>query len=196
MHLHLPLNNPQAAVQVVNLELGGLRRGHTKVGAGTGTWMNSAIDQALVAQTPIDYLSVHVYPVDAQSLDNLDADTTVAANAHKPVVMDEAWLYKVPNAGIGTALIHEQSTVRDTFGFFEPLDQRFLIALVAYDRSHGALYVSPFWTGEFFAYLDWTPQLDVLTPAAVRAQEATAAAVAVRAGRFSATGRTYGALTR
>ena len=121
---------------------------------------------------------------------------TVAANAHKPVVMDEAWLYKVPNAGIGTALIHEQSTVRDTFGFFEPLDQRFLIALVAYDRSHGVLYVSPFWTGEFFAYLDWTPQLDVLTPAAVRAQAATAAAVAVRAGRFSATGRTYGALTR
>ena len=67
-HLHLPLDNAQAAVEVLNLELGGLRRGHTRVGAGTGTWMNSTIDQALVTQTSIDYLSVHVYPVDAQSL--------------------------------------------------------------------------------------------------------------------------------
>jgi hypothetical protein len=158
--------------------------------------MSSAIDQALVTQTSIDYVSVHVYPVDAESLNNLDADAAVAASGHKPIVMDEAWLYKVTTVGIGTVLIHEQSTVRDTFSFFGALDQRFLTTLVAYDRSHGALYVSPFWTGQFFAYLDWTPQLDVQAPATVRAQGAAAASVAVQARRFSGTGRTYGALAR
>jgi hypothetical protein len=196
LHLHLPLDNPSAAVQVVNLELAGLRRRHTKVGAGTGTWMGAAIDQALVTQTSIDYVSVHVYPIDAQSLDNLDEAAVVAASAHKPIVMDEAWLYKVPTAGIGTALIHEQSTVRDAFSFFAPLDQQFLTALDAYGRTHGVRYLSPFWTGQFFAYLDWTPPLDVETPAAVRAESAAAASRAVRAGRFSTTGRAYAALAR
>ncbi len=83
-HLDLPLDNAQAAVQVVNLELNGLRRGHTAVGAGTGTWMSSAIDQALATRTSIDYLSVHVYPVDAQSLAGRGVTTGADTRSLRP----------------------------------------------------------------------------------------------------------------
>lgn len=38
------------------------------MGTGTGTGMGPDIDRALLAQTSIDYLSVHVHPIDGHSL--------------------------------------------------------------------------------------------------------------------------------
>ncbi|HXQ96122.1 MAG TPA: alkaline phosphatase family protein, partial [Candidatus Acidoferrales bacterium] len=141
-NLHLPLDSAAAAVQVVNDELAGLNRGATKVGAGTGTWSDPAIDQALLADTSIDYLSVHVYPIDPTDLDHLDAVSSLAAQSHTPVVLDETWLYK--GAGQGYAAVVNDARIGN-FSFFAPLDARFLQAIVGYARSHDFAYVSPFW---------------------------------------------------
>jgi phospholipase C len=191
-NLHLPLNSAAAAVRVVNAELAGLRRGSTKVGAGTGTWSDPAIDAALATKTAIDYLSVHVYPIDPTSLAHLDVVSATAARTHKPVVLDETWLHK--SANLAGGIVTDAKI--GTFSFFARLDARFLKAIVAYADSHDFAYVSPFWSGLFFAYLAWTPALDGASYPVVRAAATQAQAQAIEHGRSSSTGLAYAGLIR
>jgi len=191
-NLHLPLNSAAAAVRVVKAELAGLRRGSTKVGAGTGTWSDPAIDAALATKTAIDYLSVHVYPIDPTSLANLDVVSATAARTLKPVVLDETWLYKGANLDQGVVV----DARIGTFSFFAPLDARFMKAIVGYARSHNFAYVSPFWSGQLFAYLAWTPALDAASYALVRQQATQVQVQAIGQGRLSATGLAYAGLIR
>ncbi len=189
-NLGLPLDSASAAVQVVSEELAGLRRGSMKVGAGTGTWSDPAIDTALATRTGIDYLSVHVYPIDAASLANLDTVSALAARTHKPAVLDETWLYKGANLAAGVVT----NAKIGTFSSFGPLDARFLKAIVGYADSHGFAYVSPFWSGQFFAYLAWTPALGAASYTAVRAAANQVQSQAIERDVFSSTGRTYAEL--
>jgi hypothetical protein len=190
-HLGLKLDTPAAAVEVVNLELSGLERGSTMVGAGTGTWEDPAIDASLAEQTSIDYLSVHVLTIDTQSVDNLVTDVAIAHKARKAAVIDETWLYKDQTSGVTGLLADNQVTSLNGFSFFAPLDQAFLDAITTFARTHGVSLVSPSWTGQFFNYLDWTPSLNQLSPASLRAQAAAIQKVAMQNNRFSPTGRAY-----
>ncbi len=159
--LGIDLDSPGTAVAVVNDELDGLRRGNTAVGAGTGTWSDPAIDQELLAQTSIDYLDVHVYPLGPSAISNLTTDVHAATAARKAVVMDEAWLNK-PTAteGSGPRGAPEELKVK-SYSFWEPLDEQFVSAMVSYARSHGFAYVSLFDGARcFFGYLTWSPTLD------------------------------------
>lgn len=195
-NLGLSLDSASSAVSLVNTELAGLRRGTTKIGAGTGTWSDPAIDQALATETSIDYLSVHVYPIDPTSLNNLDRVSAIATQTGRPVVLDETWLYKAIGPGLGSAEAASKAMQLDTFGFFEPLDQRFLAAMTTYARNHGFLYASPFWTGQFFDYLHWTPALDGAGYTALKAQSNQLQGPAIAEGRLSALGLSYQAEVR
>ena len=158
--LGLDLDSPAAAVNVVSAEMTGLRRGGTKVGAGTGSWEPVAIDQALLSKTSIDYLDTHVYPIGPVQLAQLQGELAAARFAHKPVVMDETWLYKPNLSGrTGVAGAPEMLAV-DSYSFWSPLDVQYVTAMVAYVRSQGLLYTS-FFDGArcFFGYLTWSPQL-------------------------------------
>jgi hypothetical protein len=193
-HLRLPLDSPSAAVEVVNLELSGLQRGTTMVGAGTGTWEDPAIDAALLDQTSIDYLSIHVLPIDTQSVDNLVTIEKLARKAKKPTVIDETWLYKDATPGEAGLLNDNEVTSLNGFSFFAPLDQAFLEAITSFARTHGVSFLSPSWTGQFFAYLDWTTSLDQAPPASRRAQAAAVQQGAMENNQFSSTGRAYSRL--
>jgi hypothetical protein len=159
-NLHLDLNSPTSAVQVVRTELTGLHRGNTRVGAGSGSWLSPSIDQALVRQTNIDYLDVHVYTIGATSLADLVADVSAARAAHKFLVMDETWLDKPTNGAFGPQGAAHQLQLK-SYSFWEPLDEQFVSAMVNEVRDEGFQYVS-FYDGAraFFGYLTWTPQLD------------------------------------
>jgi hypothetical protein len=167
--LHLTLDTPATAAQVVSDELAGLNRGSSLVGAGSGSWSSPSIDQALLT-TSIDYLDVHVYPMAPADLTNLTSDVAAAKAAGKPLVMDETWLYKDYTNGsfdpTGTSELssvdgaaNEQKDVG--FSFWEPLDESYVAAMVSYVRSQGFSYVA-FFDGArcFFGYLTWSPQLD------------------------------------
>jgi hypothetical protein len=166
--LHLDLDTPAATSQVVTQELSGLNRGTTLVGAGSGTWSSPSIDQALLA-TPIDYLDVHVYPLAPADLANLTSDVAAAKAAHRPLVMDETWLYKDLTSGnfgpAGTSQSNPsgpENEMKDvSFSFWEPLDESYVAAMVSYVRSQGFSYVA-FFDGSrcFFGYLTWSSQLD------------------------------------
>jgi hypothetical protein len=166
--LHLDLDTPATASQVVTEELSGLDRGTTLVGAGSGTWSSPSIDQALLT-TSIDYLDVHVYPMAPADLANLTSDVAAARAAGRPLVMDETWLYKDLTSGNfssdGTSLFNAsgpENEMKDvSFSFWEPLDESYVAAMVDYVRSQGFSYVA-FFDGSrcFFGYLPWSPQLD------------------------------------
>ena len=201
-NLSLPLNNPGTVVHLVTLELTGLTRGSTRVGAGTGTWSPPAYDQALLNQTSIDYLSVHVYPLAQLDVQNLNTDIAAANQAHKPAVMDEVGFYKNLISGNfdATGTIHGNATGAANeqkllaFSFFEPLDRQFLTLITRYARNHNVALVAPFETPIFFAYVDWTPALDAASNLQFRSVQTQAVQAAMTAGTLSSTGRTYSQL--
>jgi hypothetical protein len=166
--LHLDLDSPATASQVVTEELSGLKRSTTLVGAGSGTWSSPFIDQALLT-TSIDYLDVHVYPLAPADLTNLTSDVAAARAAHRPLVMDETWLYKDLTDGnfgpAGTSQANAsgpENEMKDvSFSFWEPLDESYVAAMVSYVRSQGFSYVA-FFDGArcFFGYLTWSSELD------------------------------------
>jgi len=159
----LPLDTPANAAAVVKAELKGLRRDGTLVGAGTGTWSSPTIDAALLG-TSIDYLDIHVYPIGAVQVANLQADVAAAKAAGRTLVMDETWLDKpTPTEGAGPAGAPQELKVK-SYSFWEPLDEAFVTSMVDFVRSEGFAYVS-FFDGAraFFGYLTWSPALAAAT---------------------------------
>ncbi len=194
--IHQPgidLRSAATGVEFVDLVLSGLQRDGTMVGAGTGTWMDTSYDQALLAQTSIDFLDVHLYPIAPVDLTNLKAQVAAARAAHKPLVMSECWLYKQGVAGAPQdgprAAPNEQKT--ETFSFWEPLDAQFLTTVVHYTRSKGFLVVSPFATLNFLAYQPWTPALEAASSQQVRAVFNQRVRAALATGQLSSVGETY-----
>ncbi len=194
----IDLTAPATGAQFVNLVENGLARHGTLVGAGTGTWTGPAYDRTLLAQTPIDFLDLHLYPVAATNVATLQAQVAAAGAAHKPIVMSECWLYKETTSGLPSdsvqAAPNEQKV--GTFSFWEPLDEQFLTTMVDYARAHHFLVVSPFSTLNFFAYQTWTPALQAATPQQARATYDQQALAALSSGQLSGTGETYRHLAR
>jgi len=195
-NLGLDLRSPSTGVSLIRQELDGLDRQGTLIGAGTGTWTNPAYDRALLTDTSIDYLSVHVYARGLGDFANLAADVAAARAGGRPAVMDETWLFKnFAGAGTGAAGVPEEQKL-GTFSFFEPYDATYLGEILAYARHNGLVYVAPFDSPDFFAELDWTPALEAEAPGAVHAARNASAAAAIATSRRSILGSAYAALLR
>ncbi len=194
-----PFFDSNVAVAYVRGVLQGLSRGSTKVGAGSGTWSGPSYANGIV-QTSVDYLDLHIYWVNPFSVQS-GKEMVALARAHgKPIVIDEAWLYKSVGEGIegvpGVAG-NEAGFRRDVFSFFEPLDRKFLDRAAEFARTAGAVYFAPYWSNYFFAYLDYDPftqalpykeLVTVLAPQAVEQ--------AIIADQFTNTGRQYAGIIR
>ena len=124
-----------------------------------------------------------------------------AARAYgKPIVIDEAWLYKSVGEGVeGVPGLAGNEAVfrRDVFSFFEPLDERFLAQAARFAKTAGALYFAPYWSNYFFSYLEYDPftqdlpykeLVTVLAPQAVEN--------AIIADQFTGTGEKYTSIIR
>jgi len=155
------LGTPEGAARAVGDILANIgAHRSTRVGAGAGTWLPTTFADAIAAE-PIDYLDTHVYPVGAAVAANAVAIAGIATRTGKPLVVDEVWLYKTDEPGIaGGPAAAERVFRQDVFSFWQPLDARFLAVTADWARKAGAAYVSPFWSWQFFTYLDWTPELD------------------------------------
>jgi hypothetical protein len=194
--IHQPgidLNSAANGVQFVNMVMDGLQKNTTMVGAGTGTWTDPSYDQLLLAQTPVDFVDMHVYPIAQGDLTNMTEQVSASAAAHKPIVMTECWLYKQSTDGspVDSVQAAPDEQAVETFSFWEPLDEQFLTTMVRYARSNGFLVVSPFSTENFFAYQTWTPALDAESPDQVRESFNQMVVVAMDSGQLSAVGETY-----
>jgi hypothetical protein len=199
-NIHNPaidLNNPTVGVQFVSGVLEGLQRNDTLVGAGTGTWTDPSYDEALLSQTSIDFLDMHMYPVDGNDIANMLVQTEDADAAHKSIVMTECWLYKESTNGqpiesSSQGSIDEQKD--RTFSFWEPIDEQFLTEMINYARNNSFDVVSPFSTLNYFSYLTWTPRLAEESSQTVSSAFDHQVTQAMSAGELSGVGKTVEAL--
>jgi len=193
----LPMNTTGNSVRVVTAVLSALRaRGITgvRVGAGVGTWHPEyeAFTRAFAA-AGVDFIDIHVYPVNRDYLDRAVTIARIARNAGKPVAMTEAWLYKAADAELTRGVTAEEIFGRDALAFWEPLDRKFLQVMVAFAHSERLLFFSPYWTKYFHAYVE-ADRAQGLSPPQLIALSTRLAAEAMAAGRFTQTGMTYKAL--
>ena len=160
------------------------------VGAGAGTWEDPAYIRAFVADTSLDFINMHVYPLKSPYDDYLQraADWAELARASgKKLVMGESWLYKASPAEVGKP--YQEIFPRDVFSFWEPLDTRFIEAIAGLAQYQRFDYVSLFWANYLFAYLDYDETPKNLSAVELLNRANQAASDSILADRFSGTGQ-------
>lgn len=187
---------PDGAAAFVGRVIQGVDRGTTKLGAGAGSWLPNAPDyDAAFAKLGLDYLDLHIYPVTDETTDILAKITAVAKAAGKPLVLDEAWLYKIGpgEKADDTFAQPTEAFRRDSFSFWQPLDARFLALVARFARANGVAYVAPFWSSFFFGYADYGPATRDLPYQRLSEVANEAVGKALKDGTFTSTGQAYGA---
>lgn len=191
----LPLDDLDTYVAMLNFLLAGLDEetvGQTQLGAGFGTWMPDAETWArrFTGETDIDYLNLHIYPVDLGLMERALDLADIASDNGTRVAVHEAWLYKWQRGDTRGVAMAENIFARDAYDFWQPLDQQFIRAMVKFAHAYDLAYLSFFWSNYFFAYLDYDEVRD-LSVAQVRREANRAAMQAVLEGTLGPTGTYY-----
>lgn len=177
---------------MVRSMLRGLDRSGVRVGAGAGTWNAEAYIRSLAEHTDLEYIDIHLYPINRDYLERAATFADLARAHRKRVVMGEVWLYKVGDRELGGPSATEAQVLgRDVFRFWEPLDQKLLQTAIELAEAKGIEFVSPFWSKYFFAYPDYSPSLERQPPGDLLRMADRAAARNAALGQFSATGLRY-----
>ena len=184
------LNTPETLSDVVAFALAGLERGRTKIGAGSGSWSPPAFAQSLAEKGNTDFISIHVYPINAPMLDHVREMARIAHARGTQVVIDEAWLYKEIRPGGGDSVAATAEVFRrDLFSFWQPLDRKFINVMLKLAEEECIGLVSFFWSGLFFSYLEYAPELDRLPYDELTRRHNRAVYTAMQEDRFSDVGR-------
>ncbi len=178
--------------------LDGLDRGRTRVGLGAGTWSPLEVFEMIARETDVDFIDLHLYPILGDLMtDKIDRIAALAARHGKRLVFGESWLYKAgPGELQGNIAAWDKVFARDVFDFWEPLDERFIAALMRVCRTHDAAFCNFFWSQYFFAYVPWSPETASLPPARLFALVRESAARNILSGTYSGLGEAVIGLLR
>lgn len=153
-----PVNNVFNSVELIQCILGALETVNvsTKVGAGLGTWHREyqLFAEEYTQTTNIDFLDLHVYPINYDFLERIDTLKEIAAASDKKIAVSEAWLYKSSDMELLNPA-PARFISRDPYSFWAPLDARFLVGMTRLARHHEMEYFSPFWSNYLSAYLNY-----------------------------------------
>ncbi len=181
--------------RIVNHILAGLDRSNTRIGAGAGTWDDLAYFESLAANTTLDYLDMHVYPIQGELIiDRAETISGIARTSGKGLTVGEAWLYKISadelarSRAIATAI---DTFARDGYSFWAPLDQAYLEVMVELSRYLDLEFLSPFWMQYLYAYLEYNTLTEDMGYAELQQTMGQQAWTGIRAGELSPTGETY-----
>jgi chitodextrinase len=171
------------ALQAVNI-------GNVQLGAGAGTWIaNFTTYLSDFATTPLNYIDMHVYPVNNSELEDVLTGAGVIQQAGKAIGVSEAWADKIANSEVGTLNINTIDS-RDAFSFWGPVDVAFLQAMVDCAQYQQFLFFAPSYPEYFAAYLNYNTY-GADTPAQILPAAFDAASAAYRAGTFTSTGTAF-----
>jgi len=189
------IDTPSGFASMVGQIVGAVRQtgSQVPVGAGVGTWLSTGSSFITsLAGSGIDYIDLHVYPVNLGYLGNLAAWSDQAKSLGLPVATSEAWLLKERDSEFSQYATASDPTIfsRDPFSFWSPLDQQFLQTMANYANWKGSLFISPFWTQYFWAYLDYT-QVSTMTPTQIINAADQAASAAIVSGATTPAGTAY-----
>jgi uncharacterized protein (TIGR03437 family) len=162
-------------------------------GAGVGTWDNNGIAYIdALAGTGLDFIDLHIYPVNGNALQNAITFAEQARRRGKQIGIGEAWLLKQRDAEFAVINVANNPVIfaRDAFSFWEPLDSRFLAALARFAYWQQAVIVSPFWTRYFHAYLNYADTVG-LTPDEIVVRQLGVAVAAMLNSSYSGSGHQY-----
>jgi len=167
-------NTPTGSASLLSQILGSVQQAAVpgmKVGAGTGASQANAVSfiQQYVAQ-PVDFIDFHIYPVNLKFLPVALNIASTAAAAGKPVAMTECWLWKIADSELGV-LTADQARARNPFSFWAPLDAYFIRTMQNLAQHTQMLFMDPFITSYYAAYLPYNSSMDNLTPGAILSQE-------------------------
>jgi len=169
----------------------------TLLGAGVGLWDDFNYARAFAEIKGLGYIDLHLYPLSSDGQSNLERlltwpDRIRAIDATKRIILGEMWLYKAAADQRFTAAADPSIVARDVFGFWAPLDSKFLSAVGAAAREKGIEVVAPSRSRYFFAYLDYNDPnsfqlrpLDLLNLASQRAN------AAIAKGQYTDTGHAF-----
>jgi hypothetical protein len=158
----------QNFTEIVQYILDGLDRAGVLVGAGAGTWDNLAYIESLAQNTSVDYIDMHIYPVNFDFLiDKTVKIAEIAKRYNKKLVLGEAWLYKSRDADlVGPAVAAAPGLyARDVFSFWEPLDTKFVETVWKLAHYLKVDFASFFWMRYFFGYVEYNERTKNLAPA-------------------------------
>lgn len=185
--------SPDRFIQYVQSFTKGLTRGKTKIGAGAGTWSPLTYWTRLAEETDVDYLDMHIYPInfDFLALRPLQIADLALQNG-KSLVIGEGWLFKSRDGELGKhGLGYVELYSRDVFSFWAPLDSKFIGALVQYSLAHHVEYMSLFWVHYLWGYVGYNTTLDKLTPRELQILGVKAAIGNIISKELSSTGKAY-----
>jgi len=151
--------------EVIQSVLNGLDRRETRVGAGAGTWERFEYFENLAKQTTVDYIDMHIYPVQRDFV--IDKCLRIAALARtykKKLVIGEAWLYKVAEMEL-EQIPPAAAFGRDVFNLWEQRDIQFVKVIFKLSHYLKVEYCSFFWMRHFYGYVDFNEKTRQLPPA-------------------------------
>jgi len=143
--------------EVIQFVLQDLDRGPVRLGAGAGTWDDLSYFKNLAEQTSLDYLDLHIYPLQRDFLiDRTQRIAELAKAHHKALSVGETWLYKAAEREFaGLQAVQPQIFARDVFDFWIPLDQRFLELMVKFSHHFRMKFCSFFWMRYLYGYVEY-----------------------------------------
>lgn len=140
-----------------------LKHNSVRLGAGAGTWDDMAYFKALVRIPELNYLDLHIYPIQRDFVMNRVMQVTAMAQRHnKSVSIGEAWLYKVSERELGK-ISPLKAFARDVYSFWQPLDILFLETVINLSHAIKADFSCFFWMKYFYGYLDYNSLTKNLT---------------------------------
>jgi len=189
---------PDRYAQFVRDTLASMNRSGIMVGAGSGNWDSVEYIQRFVRETSLDFIDLHIYPLAGGGIDFLRRAVEMADIAFvggKRIIIGECWLYKAGAAELVGNPTLADLFARDVFGFWAPLDIRFLQVIAEMASLEQIEYVSPFWTKYLFAYIDFDNTTANATPLRLTRLADEATVRQLLAGAASPTGSAYRQIT-
>ena len=158
--LNIDVQSYLGFIRGVHEDLDGLQG--VMLGAGSGSWEDPAYIEAFLQEPALDFIDIHIYPITNGRIDYVRraSEWSELARAQgKQVAIGETWLYKVTAAELIQGISYQEALQRDVFSFWQPLDIRFQRAIAEMAQAQGIDFVSFFWSGFYYAYLEADPAL-------------------------------------
>jgi len=141
--------------EVVQFVLNGLDRRETRVGAGAGTWERFEYFESLAKQTRVDYIDMHIYPIQRDFvIDKCLRIADLARTYRKKLGIGEAWLSKVAEMEL-EQISSCAAFGRDVFKLWETRDMQFVNVIFNLSHYLKVDYCSFFWMRHFYGYVDF-----------------------------------------
>jgi len=184
--------------EMIQYILKDLDRSHAKIGAGAGTWDDFDYFERLAKHTTVDYIDMHIYPIQRDFLiDRTLRIERLARTQNKKVTVGETWLYKAAESEFaGLEASQPRVFARDVFDFWIPLDEKFVEVMVKLSHQLKLEFCSLFWMRYLYGYLEYNRTTKGMKPLQLFRQVNGLAYKNMLTGTLSQTGVTFQRLIR